>query len=107
MSTSENDKCRHTVRAIGLVLGAVDFTVHQEDGRLITVPYACYPRLQHADRKNLAHFEIHAEGRMLHWPELDEDIEVLHIIEGKMPVKQNMDLMAVAEDKPGYPAPAK
>ncbi len=103
MNTSDDGKYYpKPSNAIGLVLGATDFTVHLDDGRRISVPYACYPRLQNADRKKLSHFEIYADGRMLHWPELDEDIEVQHIIDGKMPVRQRQGLLAVAEGKPGY-----
>jgi len=41
---------------------------------------------------------------MLHWPEIDEDIEVAHILEGRMPVKENSLTMAVAESPSRYGA---
>jgi hypothetical protein len=90
---------------VGLIAGAADFTVCLEDGRRIVVPYACYPRLDHADRIGRAHFEVHADGRMLHWPDLDEDIEVQHIIEGRMPVKMGREFPAVADGPAVYGAP--
>jgi len=102
MDTSGANEERAPVRAVGLVVGAADFTVCLEDGRRIAVPYYCYPRLDRADMRQRAHFEVHADGRMLHWPEIDEDIEVQHIIEGRMPVKKVIGHMAVAEEHATY-----
>jgi hypothetical protein len=39
---------------------------------------------------------------MLHWPEIDEDIEVQHVIEGRMPVKEGAYTSAVAEPRSSY-----
>lgn len=105
MSTLVARQRPRAARAVGLVVGATDFTVCLEDGRRIAVPYACYPRLDQADRKDRAHFEVHADGRMLHWPDIDEDIEVQHIVEGRMPVKIGSQVTAVAEDQAEYAAP--
>jgi hypothetical protein len=102
MSTLDIDKKKETARAIGLVVGNIDFTVSLTDGRRIIVPYSCYPRLEKANVKQRAHFEVCADGRLLHWPDIDEDIEVQHIIDGRMPIKNNSILMAVAEDTVEY-----
>ncbi len=88
--------------AIGLVIGADDFTVCLADGRRIIVPYGCYPRLQRANMRERDHFEVHADGRMLHWPDIDEDIEVQHIVEGRMPVKKRREFIAVADGHAAY-----
>lgn len=48
------------------------------------------------------HFEVHADGRMLHWPDIDEDIEVQHIVQGRMPLKQDQAFLAVAEGRASY-----
>jgi len=52
--------------------------------------------------KERDHFEVHADGRMLRWPDIDEDIEVQHIVDGRMPVKKKRPLMAVAEERAPY-----
>lgn len=88
-------------------MGDVDFTVYLQDGRRITVPYHCYPRLERADRIQRSHFEVYAGGRMLHWPDIDEDIEVQHIVEGRMPIRQGSAAMAVAEKRADYVATPK
>jgi hypothetical protein len=42
---------------------------------------------------------------MLHWAEIDEDIEVRHIVEGRMPVKEEPTrIFAVAESPTKYGA---
>jgi len=102
MSTSGAENKERGGRAVGLVIGASDFTVCLADGRKVVVPYDCYPRLDRADMQQRAHFEVHADGRMLHWPEIDEDIEVQHIVDGRMPVRKDHPLMAVAEERDAY-----
>jgi hypothetical protein len=89
-------------RAIGLVVGFQAFTVCLSDGRQISVPYHCFPRLENANQQERVHFEVCAGGRMLHWPDIDEDIEVKHIIEGRMPVKEAPRVTAVAESRTKY-----
>ena len=102
MNTLDIDQNKELVRAIGLMVGSVDFTVCLIDGRKIIVPYSCYPRLEQADMNQRTHFEVCADGRMLHWPDIDEDIEVQHIVEGRMPVKMDETLMEVAEKRVEY-----
>jgi len=82
-----------------LVLGEEAFTVCLRDGRRITVPYHCYPNLDRASMPQRSHFEVYAEGKMLGWPDIDEDIEVQHIVDGRMPVKA---ALAVAEEREPY-----
>ena len=102
MSISRSRLAASDARAVGLVAGNETFTVCLRDGRQIAVPYHCFPRLDAATAQQRAHFEVCAAGRMLHWPEIDEDIEVRHILEGRMPVKESAYASAVAESRPKY-----
>jgi hypothetical protein len=52
-----------------------------EDGRLLGVPLAWFPRLREAGAEALAAVEVSAGG--LHWPELDEDISVAGLLAGQ------------------------
>lgn len=88
--------------AVGLLVGFECFIVSLSDGRQITVPYECFPRLDGATMVQRKHFEVCAGGRMLRWPEIDEDIEVQHLIEGRMPVKARRSMAAVAEPSTRY-----
>lgn len=102
MNISVNENRSRVARAVGLIMGTEGFTVCLADGRKISVPYRCYPRLEHADMQQRDHFEVHANGRMLHWPDIDEDIEVQHIVEGRMPVKIVHEFMTVTEEPEPY-----
>jgi hypothetical protein len=102
MSTSNKNA---EARARGLVIGLDGFALQLSDGRQISVSYACYPRLAAATLLQRTHFEVCAGGRMLHWPEIDEDIEVQHILKGLTPIKVDCQTAsAVAEARPTYKA---
>ena len=102
MSTSAIEKQSCLAQAVGLLIGEDDFTVCLADGRRITTPYRCYPRLARASMKQRRCFDVYADGRMLHWPDIDEDIEVQHLVEGRMPVRLDKKIMAVAEERATY-----
>lgn len=87
-----------------MIIGQEDFTVCMADGRRITVPYWCYPRLDKADAGERRKFEIYSGGKMIHWPEIDEDIEVQHLVEGRMPIKADKTHAVVAEGGGEYSA---
>jgi len=64
------------------------------DGRRLVVPYACFPRLADATPAQRRHFEVYSGGKMIHWPDIGEDIEVQHLIEGRMPLRTGDLLLA-------------
>jgi len=103
MSTSHSGHKSPDARAIGIIIGAEVFTICLSDGRQLSVPYHCFPRLDEATPQQRSHFEVSAGGRMIHWPEIDEDIEVRHVIEGRMPMKRApVFASAVAEPQAKY-----
>jgi hypothetical protein len=51
-----------------------------DDGRIIAVPLAWFPRLLHATPKQREQVEISHNG--LHWDELDEDISIAGLLAG-------------------------
>lgn len=53
------------------------------DGRTIGVPLAWFPRLLHATPEQRLRYRISVTGRGLHWDELDEDISVPGLLEGR------------------------
>ncbi len=55
--------------------------VELSDGRTIGVPYAWFPRLLSASRRQREAFEIGRFG--LHWEEIDEDISVAGLLAGR------------------------
>lgn len=58
-------------------------TVELEDGRTISVPIGCYPRLAHGTPQERAHREISGAGYGIHWSELDEDLGIEGLLLGK------------------------
>jgi hypothetical protein len=76
-----------SAQACGLDIGQREFAVLLRDGRRLVVPFVCFPRLEQASPEQRRHFELYSDGTMLHWPDLDEDIEVQHLVDGRLPVK--------------------
>ena len=65
---------------------AVEFTrdelvVTLVDGRKIATPLDWYPRLKNASVVERANFEIMPMG--IHWPDLDEDLGIAGMLEGR------------------------
>ena len=58
--------------------------VHLEDGREIRFPNAANRRLREATPAQRENIEIICNGTGLHWPELDEDLSILGILEGRL-----------------------
>ncbi len=56
------------------------FWVELEDGRVMGVPLAWFPRLMHASPDLLAQVELSPSG--LHWDALDEDISIAGLLAG-------------------------
>lgn len=57
-----------------------DLVVTMKDGRTISVPLWWYPTLFNATPAQRAEFEIGRYG--IHWPEIDEDIELAGLLVG-------------------------
>ena len=53
------------------------------DGRTLSVPLAWYPRLLQATPDERDNLELHAAGRHIHWPDLDEDLSVEGLLAGR------------------------
>ncbi len=58
--------------------------VQLKDGREIRFPASKNRRLRDANPEQLGRIEIICNGTGLHWPDLDEDLSVLGILEGRL-----------------------
>jgi hypothetical protein len=54
--------------------------VELSDGRVLGVPLAWFPRLLHAEPKQLQNYELSISG--IHWDVLDEDISIAGLLAG-------------------------
>ncbi|HVM61670.1 MAG TPA: DUF2442 domain-containing protein [Verrucomicrobiae bacterium] len=64
---------RFTKNAIRVVLA---------DGREVSAPLQWFPRLLHATAKQRAKWELIGDGIGIHWPLVDEDVEVASLLAG-------------------------
>jgi hypothetical protein len=80
MSTSPIE--RWPARAESVAISDDTLTVDLADGRSITVPLAWYPRLVHATPGERGNWRLIGRGEGIHWPDLDEDISVEHLLSG-------------------------
>ncbi len=69
--------------ARGVVVTEESLTVSLTDGRTLSVPLAWYPRLWHGTSEERARWRFIGDGRGIHWPDLDEDINVEGLLEGR------------------------
>jgi hypothetical protein len=70
-------------RAQALSLSDEALSVDLVDGRTVIVPLVWYPRLWHGSKDERNNFEIFDDGAYIHWPDLDEDLTVAGLLEGK------------------------
>lgn len=57
--------------------------VDLDDGRTVSVPLAWFPRLLHGKAEERQNWRLIGKGEGIHWPDLDEDINVEGILLGK------------------------
>lgn len=60
-----------------------ELIVDLADGRTVAVPVQWYPRLAHGTLAERRNWRLIAKGEGIHWPDLDEDIEVRGLLEGR------------------------
>lgn len=73
-------RAERTSRVRAVLVTDAALVVDFEDGRLLTVPLAWYPRLAYGTDEERREVEISAFG--LYWPLLDEDISVAGLLAG-------------------------
>jgi len=50
------------------------------DGRTVTVPLDRFPRLIEASPRERKEFQLIGDGTLIHWPAVDEDIDVPNLL---------------------------
>jgi hypothetical protein len=79
MPVSEYDE---NIRARDVRVTEHSLTVRLVDGRSISAPLEWYPRLHRATPAQRANWRLIGEGHGIHWPDVDEDISTIMLIEG-------------------------
>ena len=62
--------------AVDVAFTAAGLHVVLADGREVSAPLQWFPRLLQATAEQRAHWELIGDGIGIHWPEVDEDIEI-------------------------------
>ena len=81
MSTSSLEV--ETALAKSARVTARTLTVELRDGRTVSVPLQWYPRLVHGSPRERQRWKLIGPGVGIHWPELDEDISVEGLLQGR------------------------
>lgn len=66
--------------------------VYLKDGRLLSCPLAWFPRLLHGTPAERNHYKLSGDDNIIHWPELDEDIELVRLFEGGRSVESERSI---------------
>ena len=81
MASSQTNRAE--ARAQEVTLTDDLLTIGLVDGRSVSVPLSWYPRLWYGTEEERMNFELFGDGSYIHWPDLDEDLTVEGILDGK------------------------
>ena len=81
MSTSPSEFVRPL--AVDVEVSEDTLSVHLSDGRTISAPVLWYPRLANGTSRERSRWELVGSGHGVHWPDLDEDISVEALLNGR------------------------
>ena len=70
-------------KAVSVRFTADMFYVGLADGREVGVPLSWFPRLAGASMNQKANWRLIGQGSGIHWEEIDEDVSVEALLEGK------------------------
>ena len=79
-------------RATAVSISNSQLTLALVDGRSLSVPIAWSPRLAGATPEERDNWRLIADGEGIHWPDLDEDISVRHLLEGRKSTENEKSL---------------
>ena len=57
-------------------------SIYLIDGRVLSCPLSWFPRLVHGTSAERNNYELVGDDDAIHWPDLDEDIELAGLFEG-------------------------
>ncbi|MCH5596887.1 DUF2442 domain-containing protein [Niabella ginsengisoli] len=67
--------------ATNVLFDADKMTVLLEDGRELSVPLEWFPSLRNATTEQLNNWRFIGNGEGIHWPDIDEDILIEHLLD--------------------------
>jgi hypothetical protein len=79
-------------RALQVTVTDDTLAVDLVDGRTVSVPLAWYPRLAHATSGERDNWRVVGRGEGIHWADLDEDVSVAGLLEGRASMESQASL---------------
>lgn len=73
--------------AVGAHCTEDELVITLTDGRTLSTPLVWFPRLAKASPKQRGNIEILGAGEGIHWPDVDEDISVIGLLEGRASIE--------------------
>ena len=70
-------------RAVDIVMNDVGFIVECSDGAKLHVPFDWFPRLLLSSPEEREDWILIDDGRGIHWEQIDEDISVVGLVQGR------------------------
>ena len=98
MSTSPSELRPPLAQSVTVTEDAL--VVDLVDGRTVSVPLPWYPRLAHATATERANWRLIGRGEGIHWPDLDEDINVSGLLAGRPSGETQSSLRRWLESRP-------
>ena len=104
MASSQTNRAE--ARAQEVTLTDESLTIGLVDGRSVSVPLSWYPRLWYATDEERRNFVLFGDGSYIHWPDLDEDLTVQGILDGKRSAESPGSLKRWLQVRGEKPEPA-
>jgi len=103
MNTSVNELTEASVQSLEFKGDAL--VVYLSDARTLSVPLAWYPRLYHGKPHERENYRLIAEGKGIHWPDLEEDISVAGMLMGRPSAESQASLSKWLDARAGQDEP--
>ena len=85
--------------AQSVVVDEDTLTVDLSDGRTVSVPVAWFPRLFNGSTAERSNWRFVGGGEGIHWPDLDEDISVGSLLDGRRSGESQASLRQWLKDR--------
>ena len=86
------------IRVVKVTRSAVTFEA--EDGRSVSAPLDWYPRLKAGTVKERENWSLIGAGYGAHWPDLDEDISIEALLQGRRSFEGETSFLAWLDRRP-------
>ncbi|QYE34255.1 MULTISPECIES: DUF2442 domain-containing protein [Sphingosinicellaceae] len=83
LARQTNEGYRGSERAMDVRFADDQLVVDLRDGRTISTPIIWYPRLRDASDEERGNWRLNGSGIGIHWPDIDEDLSVEGMLDGR------------------------